>query len=92
MIGLQGDAKNTGSLIVNSNSAPAQEGATHNPRLGLSYAAEAILKAIDSRDKDSLTSALESFVKMAYDLSEMEEKNNENSVAEKENLEPGGWA
>lgn len=93
MIGLQGDAKNTGSLIVNSNNeAPAHAGATHNPRLGLTYASDAILKAFDSRDRDGLTMALESFIKMCLDLKAME-KNNEKAEPQQISREDsGGWA
>ena len=64
MIGMMGDDKNKGSLIVNMNSQPAEEGQPHNPNMGLVHAANKIISAIQSNDADSLTHSLKSFVNM----------------------------
>lgn len=73
MIGLMGDAKNNGQLIANmGEKRPAELGDVRNPRMGLSYAAEEILEAVESKDKETLSHALNSFFKMAYNIMKME--------------------
>lgn len=90
MIGLAGDAKNTGSLIVNGGQAPAQMGQVHNPRAGLMNAAQQIMQSLDETDRDSFMQALEAFVNMTVSLKMMERQKNEESPA-MENLAPGGF-
>lgn len=90
MIGLMGDAKNPAQLIVNSNDkAPTDMGKPHNTKSGLIYASEEMMNAFDSRDKDSFARALESFVKMVLNQTEVEEKEEE---PEMEKMESGGWS
>lgn len=64
MIGMAGDDKNKGSLIVNMNKQPAEEGQPHNPNAGLVHAAKNIISAIQSNDSDTLAHNLKSFVNM----------------------------
>lgn len=75
MIGMAGDRKNTASLIVQiGEKYPAEEkGEITSPRAGLVAAAEQILEAIDRRDKDTLSHALNSFVCMATSLKEKDQ-------------------
>lgn len=89
MIGLAGDAKNTGSLIVNNGVAPAQMGDVHNPRAGLLNAGKQIMQSLDEANLDALVMALEAFIKMTKDIAEME--NRKDHKPEMENLEPGGF-
>lgn len=64
MIGMAGDDKNKGSLIVNMDSTPAEKGQPHNPNAGLLSAAKQILSAIQSNDSDTLTHGLKSFINL----------------------------
>lgn len=89
MFGLAGDAKNTGSLIVNNGQAPAQMGDVHNPRSGLLNATQQIMQSIDEGNRDALLMALEAFVKMTMNLAEMER--NKDPSENLETLEPGGF-
>lgn len=74
MIGLMGDAKNTGSLIANMREQPAEKGEPHNPDMGLVHAAEQILEAVKANDADTLKGALKSFVRMCTMQMEQENK------------------
>lgn len=71
-----GDAKNKGIMIANmpSGEAPAEKGQPHNPNMGLISAAEKILEAVKANDKDTLASAMKSFIRMCYMQMEQEEK------------------
>jgi len=87
MIGLMGDAKNTGQLIVNSSEAPAEMGEPHNSDMGLLSATDEIMSAFDKRDREALKMALQSFVKMTLYKSEKKEE----QKPEMEKMESGGW-
>lgn len=91
MMGLAGDAKNTGSLIVNSDEkAPAQMEQANDPRAGLRNAAQQIMQSLDEANRDSFMSALEAFVNMTVSL-KMMERQNQDQQPTMENLRPGGF-
>lgn len=72
MIGMSGDDKNKGSLIVNMKKQPAEEGQPHNPNSGLVHAAQKIISAIQSNDSDTLAHVLKSFVNLCSMQAEKE--------------------
>ncbi len=96
MIGLQGDSKNNGSLIVNMDEVkPAEIGQPPNPHSGLLSAADEILAAFDSRSRDKLAHALNAFLNIAQNLGSMEQKekaatNQPGHTSETSN--DGGWS
>ena len=64
MIGMAGDEKNKGSLIINMKSYPAEKGQPNNPDMGLLSAAKQIMSAIQANDPDTFSSSLKSFINM----------------------------
>lgn len=65
MIGMAGDDKNRGSLIVNIRQAPSEVGSPVNPDMGLVSACDEIISAINANDSSTLSKALKSFFNMA---------------------------
>lgn len=70
MIGMAGDDKNRGSLIVNMRTEPQEDKSPKSADMGLKSAASQILSAIQSGDADTLTDGLKSFI----NLCNMQEK------------------
>lgn len=62
MLGMAGDGKNNGSLIINIDRQPEELGAVHNPDMGLVSNGREIMQAIKANDADSFTRHLKSFI------------------------------
>lgn len=97
MIGLQGDAKNPGQLVANMDKAPATEGMPRNPRQGLIYATKAMFEAVERKDMEMFSNALESYISMYLDLKEMDKDDEKvgngysHEVRGYGNNDNGGW-
>jgi ribosomal protein S7 len=74
MLNMLDDKKDKAALIV---SVAMPQGEQDKPKEPLEYACEAIMQAIDKRDKQTLRKALESFCKMVYMSCEQEEDEDE---------------
>lgn len=62
MLGMAGDGKNTGSLIINIDHKPEGEEKKNNSDTGLVSSGREIMQAIRANDADSFTRHLKSFI------------------------------